>query len=97
MSYDRERKDFHRQVLLDIMVQRGGCARCQETDVRCLEWNHLGNKKENISAMMGRRPLDILLSEVDKCEVLCSNCHRKYTCQQEKNYKQRYHEQQSNQ
>jgi len=89
IRYDRNTKNFHRQVILDHLANNP-CAHCGESDVRCLEFNHLGNKKENVSHMMGKQPIDMILREISKCEILCSNCHRKYTCSQENNYKQRY-------
>ena len=90
LKYDRETKNFHRQVILDYLASHS-CAHCEETDVRCLEFNHLGNKKQNVSHMIGKYSIAEILKEIDKCEILCSNCHRKYTCAQEVNYKQRYY------
>lgn len=89
INYDRSTKDFHRQIVLDYL-SLNPCVHCGESDIRCLEFNHLGNKKGNISDMIGKVELNTLLKEISKCEVLCSNCHRKYTCKQCNNYKQKY-------
>lgn len=48
----------------------------------CYDFHHkLGAKDENISKMIARKTkLDAeLKAELDKCAVVCSNCHRKIT------------------
>ena len=54
------------------------CERCEESHISCLEFHHLDrNAKEyNISAII-RSSLKKALEEMNKCIVLCSNCHRK--------------------
>ena len=55
------------------------CSSCGCKDHRVLEFHHRdpGTKKENISKMVidgfGREKI---LKEIDKCDVLCANCHR---------------------
>ena len=57
-----------------------GCQRCGEDDPRCLDFHHEDelNKSFGIGEGISRRVSweDILL-EIDKCDVLCANCHRK--------------------
>lgn len=56
------------------------CSRCGESHPACLEFHHRkGTKKEmNISDMLtkGWGPKKIQ-EEINKCDVLCSNCHKK--------------------
>lgn len=56
------------------------CKYCYENDPRCLDFHHIRRetKKMSISKMVsvGKNKCQIL-REVKKCEVLCSNCHRK--------------------
>lgn len=52
------------------------CTNCGETHPAALDFHHLGNKEGTISAMKRSSPLT-LKREMDKCVVLCSNCHRK--------------------
>ena len=54
------------------------CAKCQTGDFRVLEFHHhQDNKEANVSDLVthaaGR---ESILKEIEKCEVLCANCHR---------------------
>lgn len=55
------------------------CCVCKENTSCCLDFHHLNHKKKNgeISSMFRNRPLEKLKQELEKCVVLCSNCHRK--------------------
>lgn len=56
------------------------CSKCGENHIACLEFHHPDENKKSfeISAIIqkGYSRLKIL-SEVEKCIVLCANCHRK--------------------
>ena len=56
------------------------CKRCPENDPACLDFHHTdpSKKEKRISQMVnwGHSRITIM-QEVNKCEVLCSNCHRK--------------------
>ena len=59
---------------------RRGCAECGECHPACLEFHHLdaAEKSDNLAKMVdSQRPYAVLDAEMAKCEVLCSNCHRK--------------------
>lgn len=62
---------------------RKGCSRCPEKDIRTLDFNHLRNKKYNICNLVRKHNFSLLQAEVKKCEVVCANCHRKYTAKQQ--------------
>lgn len=54
-----------------------GCARCTMHDPRCLDFHHLGDKTENVSIASNQGwSLEHLQEEIEKCIVLCANCHR---------------------
>jgi hypothetical protein len=53
------------------------CLDCGNSDLRVLEFDHvLGDKKFNIGEKVGYLPLNSLMSEIKKCEIVCANCHR---------------------
>ena len=56
------------------------CSKCEENHPSCLEFHHLDpNEKESGVSEMVRKKIDkeLIFKEIKKCEVLCSNCHRK--------------------
>lgn len=56
-----------------------GCKHCSENDPCCLDFHHTDeeSKEFNISRARANKSLTNIMNEIDKCEVLCSNCHRK--------------------
>ncbi len=57
------------------------CVDCGERDPIVLDFDHLRDKRLNISALANRGARwEVVLSEIEKCEVVCANCHRRRTC-----------------
>jgi transcription elongation factor Elf1 len=57
------------------------CLVCGEDEGVCLDFHHLDETKKSftISTAVGRTAsIDDVLQELEKCVVLCSNCHRKF-------------------
>jgi len=68
-----------RRQIIDTIKAEIGCKCCGIKDVRVLEFHHIdGKKKEFAIADYYYRQYgeDRLLAELDKCEVMCANCHR---------------------
>jgi hypothetical protein len=63
--------------LLLSYLQVHPCVDCGNADVRVLEFDHVrGEKSYNISNMvLGGWKWSSILSEIEKCEVRCRNCH----------------------
>lgn len=60
--------------------QRAGCRLCGEnSSADVLDFHHIhpGAKKMSITEMARSTGLFNILEEIEKCVVLCSNCHRK--------------------
>lgn len=55
------------------------CVVCGETDPVVLEFDHLGDKAENISVLRGSSSWSRVQKEIVKCQVLCANCHKRKT------------------
>lgn len=55
------------------------CECCSETDSVCIDLHHLDPTKKdfNIANACGNKTMQAVLKEVEKCAVVCSNCHRK--------------------
>lgn len=68
-----------KQYLWDYKVQRG-CADCLETDPVVMEFDHIGDKSFTISNFASKgKTLSKVKLELQQCEVVCANCHRKRT------------------
>ena len=54
------------------------CVDCGETDIRCLEFDHVrGDKSYNIATLIkNAASWSAIEAEIAKCEVRCANCHR---------------------
>ena len=55
------------------------CSDCGETDPLVLEFDHLSDKSFGIAGGLRYRSWDLVLAEIEKCEVACANCHRRRT------------------
>lgn len=67
-----------REYLLDYLLTHP-CIDCGESDIVVLEFDHRGDKRENIASLQRTGNLETIKSEVAKCDVRCANCHRRKT------------------
>lgn len=65
----------YRQEFLDF-IKTKSCVDCGNDDWRVLEFDHQRDKSFNICEKKGQRTLKSLMSEIEKCEIVCANCHR---------------------
>ena len=57
-----------------------GCGRCSEIDFRCLDFHHRDRTQKRFGvsrAVQHCASRETIQIEIDKCDLLCSNCHRK--------------------
>lgn len=66
------------RVLVNNYKATHGCFKCNIKDFRCLDFHHTGNNKViNIGVAINRAwSLSHIQKEMEKCKVVCSNCHR---------------------
>ena len=74
----RERVLDERMRYLVEYLRSHPCVDCGEDDVLILEFDHLRDKKFTISSGLQRNWNEVL-AEIEKCEVVCANCHRRRT------------------
>lgn len=80
---DKYRKR-NRQYVWDFL-KINPCKECGEDNPRVLDFHHIKpeDKYRAISVMQaGRWGVEAIQKEIDKCVVLCSNCHRLETAEQ---------------
>ena len=58
-------------------IKQKGCSICGEKDISCLDFHHINNKIRDVSSLIQNENLNKVKLEIEKCIVLCSNCHRK--------------------
>lgn len=77
-SQNRRRRELRK--FIDDLKAVSKCVRCGESHPACLEFHHKKgfSKKANIGDIYNTGwGLNRLKEELAKCEVLCSNCHKK--------------------
>ena len=58
-------------------IKEKGCCICGEKEKCCLDFHHLRDKIDNICNLTKRENFNMLKDEIQKCILVCSNCHRK--------------------
>ena len=71
------KKRLRRRAILSGIKQASGCVDCgyNEHPV-ALDFDHVRGEKEFTISDGLHRPWRDVLKEVNKCDVVCSNCHR---------------------
>lgn len=94
-AWYEKNKDFHKEKIYEnkqrnIETSRAyvwdfllahPCAECGETDPTVLEFDHVrGEKRAEVTKLMrDGYTLKIIQEEIEKCVVLCANCHKRKT------------------
>lgn len=79
----RERDNKRRNNVRDWVrnyKQERGCSRCNENHPACLQFHHLDrdDKELTIATLVANRATIVsILKEIEKCIILCANCHAK--------------------
>lgn len=63
---------------LDEYLLEHPCIDCGETDILVLDFDHLRDKRQNVSEML-HLSWAVIAEEIAKCEVRCANDHRRVT------------------
>jgi hypothetical protein len=74
LKRNQEQKARTRNILNE--AKASGCMLCSEADLCCLDFHHLGDKDMTVSTMLGMNDARVR-AEIDKCVILCRNCHAK--------------------
>lgn len=74
-KYNAQRRAMHNSAFSIIKLE-AGCADCGFNEFpEALDFDHQRDKLFGISAKL-HYPIEVLLAEAEKCEVVCANCHR---------------------
>jgi len=77
-----KQRDKRRKCQEWVAQFKSKCFRCGEDHPACLDFHHVRDKEAGIANMINTRNItedlkNKIILEIEKCEVLCSNCHRK--------------------
>ena len=62
-----------------VDAQRTQCAKCGDTRSYLLDFHHIDKSKKDFTiGKMKKCNEDVIQNEIDKCIVLCANCHREF-------------------
>jgi len=71
----RNRRNERRLFLNNL--KNKPCSDCGKTyPPICMDFDHIKGIKEYNVARLTTSKISLLLKEIDKCDVVCSNCHR---------------------
>lgn len=88
MSYknkEQQGKDSNKKRKIIQELKSVPCVDCGKTfPPECMDFDHKGYKSFNISRV-GSHGLISILKEIEKCDIVCSNCHRIRTNKRIKN------------
>jgi len=74
-AFQQTRRDLINKIKIDR-----GCAKCgYNAHSAALDFNHIHSDKTFNVSQDPKVAMHKLLLEIDKCEVLCANCHRVHT------------------
>lgn len=85
---ERKNRENSRNFVNQIKLNSSGCVECgwfDENYLEVLHFDHIdeNDKEHNISRLVSTgRSLELIQSEIERCQVLCGNCHRKRTLRQ---------------
>lgn len=70
-----QRKEM--RELADLIKSETGCYFCEETESIVLDFHHINPETKSFTIGEYTKSEDLMLEEISKCIVVCSNCHRK--------------------
>lgn len=87
----RKRNNEGRQLAREFVFEflsKHPCVDCGETDPVVLEFDHQRNKIDDVSNLVRAAVnLERIEAEIEKCEVVCANCHKRRTAKANNWYK----------
>lgn len=75
---DRAKQHYERNRTFITKYKKifGKCIDCGITDWRVLQFDHIKNKKCQVSDMVNGSSLQNIKNEIRKCKMRCANCHQ---------------------
>jgi hypothetical protein len=68
----KEKKDWFNSIKANLK-----CEQCGESHIATLDFHHTNPSEKEFGIARSSRSRENILKEIEKCIILCSNCHRK--------------------
>lgn len=71
---------------LNLLKMDRPCYDCGGTfPLECMDWDHLPGKEKLFTVSEGKsKSIESVVDEINKCQLVCANCHRVRTCSRPK-------------
>jgi hypothetical protein len=80
ISARNKRVGLENSIAIIDYLKTHPCTDCGESDIVVLDFDHLNEKTANVSALAWQaHSWKRIQEEIDRCEVVCCNCHRRRT------------------
>lgn len=89
LESNKERMVRNQQFVWDYLKEKH-CVNCGEKDPIVLQFDHINEKdkfKEISTLISEKYGIETIKTEIEKCQILCANCHLKKTAEQFEWYK----------
>ena len=74
LERNRRRTKEAKEYIIEYK-KRSKCKKCPEDRWWVLDFHHVDEKKEEVVNLISHG-IEMVKKEIEKCEVLCANCHR---------------------
>ena len=80
-EYRRDRRNKAKKYLEEYKQKNSVCLDCNISyPPHILDFDHVsGDKVDNVANFVRKANLDLMIEEIEKCEIVCANCHRHRT------------------
>lgn len=86
---NRKLKQELREKMANYLIGKS-CSLCGNTDPRVLEFDHINPHEKSFAIAFGISSVyswNKMLAEIEKCQILCANCHKIKTAKEQGWYK----------
>lgn len=86
IGISNKQKRLNQEINYNFMIEyliAHPCVKCGEKDIIVLEFDHIDRKrkKASVTSLLRFMP-PVFKTEIEKCQVLCTNCHRRKTARE---------------
>lgn len=79
VNINKRKRRLELRTKINLIKKESGCFFCTENEPICLDFHHINPKDKSflISTVALHFKWETVVQEINKCKVICANCHRK--------------------